>query len=94
MQPSRRLRKRGSGRILVRRTARTNWPLEQASLEVTKLPQDEQERFAAWILEELADERGWDEAFAGSLDALARLADEALSERNAGTTQPLDPDKL
>ncbi len=68
--------------------------LDKAFHEVSKLPQDEQERFAAWILEELAEERRWDDMFAKSLDALAHLADEALSDRRSGATQVLDPDEL
>jgi hypothetical protein len=38
---------------------------------------------AAWILEELASERRWQEAFARSADVLERLADEALAEHCA-----------
>ncbi len=68
--------------------------LEQAFAEVAKLPPEEQEAFARWILEELASERRWDEAFANSADALAKLADEALAEHRAGKTQALDPDQL
>jgi ubiquinone biosynthesis protein UbiJ len=41
-----------------------------------------------------ADEQQWDEAFAGSQEALARLADEAKSERQAGRARALDPDLL
>ncbi len=46
------------------------------------------------ILEELEDERRWDEAFARSPDILAKLATEAMAEYCAGKTQELDPDKL
>jgi hypothetical protein len=68
--------------------------LEKAFEEASKLPQPEQDALAAWLLEEIAADRRWDEAFAGSADALARLADEALAERRAGRTQALDPDVL
>jgi hypothetical protein len=57
--------------------------LEKAFAEASKLPPEEQEALAAWILEELASERRWDKAFASSQDALARLADEAIQERKA-----------
>lgn len=67
---------------------------EQAFAEISKLPEQEQEAIAAWILEELASERRWEKAFADSQDALARLADEALAEHRAGRTQELDPDAL
>ncbi len=52
--------------------------LEKAFAEVAKLPDDEQERFAAWILAELAADRRWDESFAASQDALAELAAAAI----------------
>jgi len=68
--------------------------LEQAFAEVSKLPEEEQELLAAWILEEVASERLWDKAFMDSADALARLADEATDEHLEGRTQVLDPDRL
>ena len=54
--------------------------LEQAFAEAAKLSEPEQEALAAWILEELASERRWQDAFARSADVLERLADEALAE--------------
>jgi hypothetical protein len=45
-------------------------------------------------LEDEADERRWDELFAKSPDVLARLADEARAEWQAGRTRELDPDLL
>lgn len=68
--------------------------LEKAFVEATKLSQDEQDALGAWILEELASERSWDERFASSEDMLAHLADEALLEHRAGRTERLDPDAL
>ncbi len=68
--------------------------LEKAFAEVARLPQPEQDTFAAWILDELASERRWNRAFAQSQDVLAQLADEALAEHRAGRTQELDPDGL
>jgi hypothetical protein len=68
--------------------------LEKAFAEASALPTEEQDRFAAWMLEELASERHWAEAFANSGDILDKLADEALAEHRAGLTQVLDPDKL
>ena len=68
--------------------------LEKAFAEASKLPDQEQDAFAAWVLEELASEQRWDELFARSSDTLERLANEALAEFRAGRTQPLDPDKL
>lgn len=68
--------------------------LQEAFREASKLPDEEQQQLAAWILEELTSERRWGEAFARSADALARLADEATAERRAGKTMVLDPDAL
>lgn len=67
--------------------------MEKALAEINKLPVNEQESLAAWILEELASERQWDEAFANSQDLLAQMADEALAEHRAGKTLPLDLNK-
>ena len=68
--------------------------LEKALAEVSKLPKKEQDALATWILEELASEQRWEEAFAESSDVLDRLADEALAEHREGRTKRLDPDKL
>jgi hypothetical protein len=68
--------------------------LERAFAEAAKLPPPEQDALAAWILEELASEKRWSESLAGSADALAALAEEALGDHRAGKTQPLDPDRL
>ena len=68
--------------------------LEKAFAEAAKLPIREQDALAAWILDELASERRWDQAFADSADVLARLADQALVEHREGRTRVLDPDKL
>jgi hypothetical protein len=68
--------------------------LESAFAEAAKLPPDEQEALARWILEELAAEQRWTEVFERSADSLAHLADEALQEHQAGKSQPLDPHKL
>jgi hypothetical protein len=68
--------------------------LEAAFAEAAKLPPDEQEAFANWLLEELASERRGTQALSGSGDKLAHLADEALAEHHARRTCPLDPDTL
>jgi len=54
--------------------------LEKAFAEISKLPAQEQDRLAAWILKDLASEQRWDELFVSSEDVLAQLADEALIE--------------
>ena len=40
------------------------------------------------------DEHKWEEQFKRSLPELEKLADEALSEIQAGKAEPLDPDLL
>jgi len=68
--------------------------LEKAFAEASKLPREEQEMFANWILEEIASERRWTEEFGASPDRLSDLADEALEELSEGRTEELDPDKI
>lgn len=68
--------------------------LQKAFDEARKLPDQEQDAIASWMLAEIQSERRWDEAFASSGDLLSRLADEALEEHKAGLTQALDPDRI
>ena len=68
--------------------------LEQAIAKLKNLPANEQDVIAAMILEELENERCWDETFARSPDLLAFLAIEAMAEYRAGKTQELDSDTL
>ena len=68
--------------------------LERAFAEASRLPAREQDALAAWLLEELGSDERWRQAFAGSQDRLARLANEALAEHRAGRTQELDPETL
>ncbi len=68
--------------------------LEEAFARVSELPADAQDELARWLLSELESERRWSESFAKSGDALARLAEEALTEHRRGETKALDPKKL
>jgi len=68
--------------------------LEYALAQASQLSEEEQEALAAWIIEELEDERRWESAFAESEDVLATLANEALEEYRRGQTQELDPEEL
>jgi hypothetical protein len=68
--------------------------LEKAFAEASRLPEGEQDAVAGWLLEEMASERRWAEAFTISEDALCRLADEAVEEWKAGETRELDPRRL
>ncbi len=63
--------------------------LEKAMQEAAKLPESEQDAVAAILLEELASDRRWSDAFAKSQDQLAKLAEEAVAEYKAGRTKPL-----
>ena len=66
--------------------------LEKAIQRASALPKREQEAIGALILEEIASESRWDARFAGSQDTLARRAEEAVSEHNAGKTLPFEKD--
>ena len=68
--------------------------LKKAFEKVSKLPESEQNAFTRWLLDELASEQRWDEAFANSEDLLSQLADEALVEHRKGKTKLLGPDTL
>jgi hypothetical protein len=67
--------------------------LEHAFSEASKLPESEQDAFASLLLAELESERRWAQSFASSQNQLAKLADEALREMNAGETLPMDLDR-
>ena len=63
--------------------------LEKVFEAAFKLPPEDQDRLAAALLEELASEERWVEAFSNSQEELAKLAKEALTEYTAGRTEPL-----
>lgn len=79
-----------AGRILYRMTR----ALDAAIAKLARLPQDEQDRIARWLLNELEDEDVWTRQFASSQEALSKLAAEARADSTAGRTTELDPDKL
>lgn len=68
--------------------------LEKALAKVQELSAAEQDAIAALILEELADEQRWDEAFARSQDQLARLADKVREDVRAGRVKDMGVDEL
>jgi hypothetical protein len=61
--------------------------LERAIARLKTLPSSEQDAIATIILEEVEDERRWDESFTRSPDMLTMLAAEAMAEHRAGKTQ-------
>ncbi len=73
-----------------------NQLLQKAFEKAAQLPQEEQDKFARFMLVELESEQRWAELFSRpeSEDLLERLADEALAAHRAGRTQPLDAEKL
>ena len=70
--------------------------LQRAFNKAAELPQEEQDRFALFVLAELESERQWAELLARpeSEDLLERLADEALLEHRSGRTQRLTMEDL
>jgi hypothetical protein len=68
--------------------------LERAIAKLQTLPESEQDAIASIILDEIEDERRWDEAFSRSPDVLAKLAASAMAEYRAGKTQELNPETL
>ena len=71
-----------------------NTRLEEAFAQAAQLPPDEQEALAAVLLDEIASEKLWDQAFAQSQNQIAKLADEALTEFQEGRTVLLDEEQL
>lgn len=68
--------------------------LEKALAEVQKLTDPDQDTIAAMILDELADERRWDQAFARSQEQLGRLADRVRQDIRAGRVRNVGIDEL
>ena len=68
--------------------------LETALAKVRQLTPPEQDAIAQQILDELADEQQWDEAFARSQDALGRLAAKVREDITTGKTRRVGMDDL
>ena len=70
--------------------------LQEAFERVSKLPQEEQDRFAQFLLAALESDQRWAELFARpeSEDLLDRLADKTLAAHRAGWTQPVNIGEL
>ena len=64
--------------------------LQKAFERAAELSQEEQDKFARFLLAELEAEQQWAELFSRSKseDLLERLADEALAAHRAGRTRP------
>jgi hypothetical protein len=68
--------------------------LEEVLRQVSRLSEAEQDALAEAIKAEIGAEKDWEKSFAGSLDVLDRLADEAIADHRAGRTKPIDPDTM
>lgn len=68
--------------------------LQKAFVEAQKLPVTEQDAIAALILDEIADEARWNEAFARSQDQLAKLAEKVRGDIRAGRVKNVGIDEL
>ncbi|MGL6095795.1 MAG: hypothetical protein ACRC7O_08385 [Fimbriiglobus sp.] len=68
--------------------------LQEAVAAAALLPSADQDALAARILDEIADDRRWDESFARSQPLLEKLANAALEDRRAGRTRPGGWDEL
>ena len=66
--------------------------LEKAFEEASKLPEEDQDALAEMLLNDLASEERWTEAFMKSQDKLALLAKEALAEFEQGKTKLIEED--
>lgn len=68
--------------------------LEEAIAKLQQLSPQEQDAIAQLILDELADEQQWDEAFARSQDALSELATRVRQDIDAGKVRQASIDDL
>jgi hypothetical protein len=68
--------------------------LNKAFDVASRLPRDEQDALAEWLLTELASEESWRVRFTETQDPLSVLAREALNEHERGETEELDLDSL
>ncbi len=68
--------------------------LDEAFTQAAALPEEDQDELGRLIFEMIESDQQWDAAFAASQDKLAQLADAARVAILAGTTKPLDPDRL
>ncbi len=64
--------------------------LEKAFNAISQLSEPDQDSVASFILEELASEERWTNAFSASGDKLTQLAKEAIAEYKSGKSRPLN----
>ncbi len=66
--------------------------LKEAFELASRLPEAEQDALGAILLEEMADQKRWQQAFRRGEPKLAELAAEALEELRSGRSLPMDFD--
>ena len=68
--------------------------LSEAIDTLRRLPADEQDRYAGFLLREIEEDREWEQTSVKHADKLRKLADQAIADDRAWRTEELDPDKL
>jgi hypothetical protein len=68
--------------------------LEKAFRLAAQLSAEDQDKIASLLLAELESERRWETLFADSQQALAKLANAAVEDHEAGRSQDLIPEEL
>ncbi len=68
--------------------------LERAIKEIQDLPETEQDAIASLILDEISDERLWDETFARSQDKLSRMAQKVREDIRTGKVKDISVEDL
>lgn len=68
--------------------------LDHALERVRELTPEDQDAIAAIILDELEDERAWDEQFAATQTQLSRVADKVRQDISAGRVREFEVDEL
>jgi hypothetical protein len=68
--------------------------LQQAIAAIQQLPDDKQDAMASLILDEIASDKRWDEAFARTEDKLAKMAEKVRSDIAQGRTVAKGFDEL
>lgn len=78
----------------LRYTLRMTTLLQQAFSEISQLSDEEQDVYAARILEDLAAETAFDEKLAATAHLLGPMVRRARENQRAGLSLPFDPDAI
>jgi polyhydroxyalkanoate synthesis regulator phasin len=62
--------------------------LKQAIEKSSKLSDEEQNKIAQMILDEISDEEKWNSRFSNTQEGLSLLADKAIKDYKGGKTKP------